>query len=67
MEQMGNRFDIKQSSLLQLGARLNEINQEIDGLIIEYNNVIAEIKKRTPQLSDDPNLKEKQKIKKLEW
>ena len=54
-------------SLLQLGARLNEINQEIDSLIIEYNDVIAEIKKRTPELADDPNLRPKVKMKKLQF
>lgn len=64
---MENRFNVKEASLLQLASRLNEINQEIDSLIIEYNDVIHEIKERTPHLSDDPNLKEKQKIKKLEW
>lgn len=64
---MENRFDIKNASMLQLGARLNEINQEIDSLIIEYNDVLEEIKERTPKISDDPNLKPKTKMKKLQF
>lgn len=64
---MENNFDIRNASLLQLASRLNEINQEIDSLIIEYNDVIAEIKKRTPQLSEDPNLTPKVKMKKLQF
>lgn len=64
---MENKFDIRNASLLQLAGRLNEINQEIDSLIIEYNDVIAEIKERTPELTDDPNLRPKTKIKKLQF
>ena len=64
---MENKFNIKEASMLQLGARLNEINQEIDSLIIEYNDVLKEIKERTPQLSDDKNLTPKTKIKKLKF
>lgn len=60
-------FDIKSASDLTLGARLNEINQEIDSLIIEYNNVIAEIKERHKHLQNDPNLTPKVKIKKLQF
>ena len=64
---MENRFDIKNASLLQLASRLNEINQEIDSLIIEYNDVIREIKERTPEVSDDPNLRPKTKMKILQF
>lgn len=64
---MENKFDIKGASLLQLAGRLNEINQEIDSLIIEYNDVLAEIKERTPQVSDDPNLQPKVKMKSLQF
>lgn len=60
-------MELKEMSLLQLGAKLNEINQEIDGLIIEYNDVIAEIKERTPELENDPNLTPKVKMKKLQF
>jgi len=64
---MENKFNIREASLLELAGRLNEINQEIDSLIIEYNAVLAEIKKRVPEVENDPNLKFKKKVKKLQF
>lgn len=60
-------MELKDMSLLQLGARLNEINQEIDSLTIEYNQVLDEIKLRAPETSNDENLRCKERVKKLEW
>ena len=64
---MENKFNIREASLLELAGRLNEINQEIDSLIIEYNAVLAEIKKIVPEVENDPNLKFKKKVKKLQF
>ena len=56
-------MELKEMSLLELGAKLNEISYEIDRLTIQYNMIVDEIKERIPNLQDDPNLTQKVMVK----
>ena len=60
-------MELKEMSLLQLGARLNELSYEIDQLTMQYNAVIDEIIERTPHLEGDPNMQPKIVVKCKKW
>lgn len=52
----------KDKTVLELAHRLNQIDEELSNLVIEYNVIIKELCKRIPALENDENIKMK-KIK----
>lgn len=53
---------MKNKTTLQLACRLNEIEQEIYNLNIEYNSIVQELWNRIPGLKDDVNIQKKKLI-----
>ena len=56
-------MELKEMSLLELGAKLNELSYEIDNLTMQYNMIIDEIVERIPHLESDPNIQPKIVVK----
>lgn len=51
--------DIKQTPLINLAHRLNEIEKEKQKLDLEYNLIVNELWERIPSLKYDENLQPK--------
>lgn len=51
--------DLTSATKFELCQRMNQINQEINQLQIEYNRIIAELHNRLPHLKDDVDIQPK--------